>query len=325
MNTLYKYYSMNFDLLSYLQDPSIRLSQIHLLNDPFEGMLPDDLLKKIVPLLQKEMYPEEPDSKSRRLNVVSSLRKTINDFGVTSVSETHRNLLMWAHYASEHKGVCIGYNPEMLEPKNEYYKKHTNGSVAFELKKVNYDTVPFDSSHIDEVSSEEIVSDAAFESIGERAITTKSDAWLYEKEHRYIANINFCEQIAIFRKKENLADYMNRAIETATTQKTYDVIYGDRSVILKSKRSPAQIVENIIEENCPVITGLAPSKEVAFLVGIKRDDIKTIHLGARFDYRKRLEIIELIKSNVDMQHIKVFQYERSSNRYELVESIVHPE
>ncbi|MNF16453.1 hypothetical protein D3C80_2194720 [compost metagenome] len=63
-----------------------------MLNDPFEGMLPDDLLKKIVPILQKEVYPEEPNSATLRRNVVLNLRKTINEMGVASVSETHRNL-----------------------------------------------------------------------------------------------------------------------------------------------------------------------------------------------------------------------------------------
>lgn len=316
---------MSFDVPSYLQDPSIRLSQIHLLNDPFEGMLPDDLLKKIVPILQKEMYPEEPNSATLRMNVVSHLRKIINDMGVASVSETHRNLLMWSHYASEHKGICIGYNPNMLEIKNKRYRKYTGEDNAFDLKKVNYDTVPFDSSHIDEVSSKEVMSNEAFASIGERAITTKSDAWLYEKEHRYIANINFCDQVVIFRKKDAMAEYMNKAIELATSNKTFDVIYEDRRVILKSKKSSMQKVKNVIEKDCPVISGLAPSKEVAFLVGIKAEDIKTIHLGERFDFRKRVEIIELIKSNVDFQHIKVFQYERSTNRYELIERLIYPD
>lgn len=325
MNTLYKYYSMNFDVPSYLKDPTIRLSQLHLLNDPFEGMLPDDLLKKIVPILHKEMYPEEPSSISTRRNIILSLRQTINEFGVASVSETHRNLLMWAHYASEHKGICIGYNPKMLEDKNESYKNHTGGDISFELKKINYDTVPFDSSHIDEVSSEDVVSDASFESIGERAITTKSDAWLYEKEHRYIANISFCDQIVILRKKENLAGYMRKAIESAITQKTYDVIYEDNKVILKSTRSTEQIINNLVKENCPVISALIPSKDVLFLVGIKKEDIKTIYLGSRFDYKKRLEIVDLIESNTDLQHIKIFQYETSTNRYELFERKIYPD
>lgn len=33
-------------------------------------------------------------------------------FGIFSLSETHNNLLMWAHYADNHKGVVIGFDEE---------------------------------------------------------------------------------------------------------------------------------------------------------------------------------------------------------------------
>lgn len=37
-------------------------------------------------------------------------RDKMDHNGVLSLSEERNNLLMWAHYASEHKGLCLGFN-----------------------------------------------------------------------------------------------------------------------------------------------------------------------------------------------------------------------
>jgi hypothetical protein len=40
----------------------------------------------------------------------SYYRDTMDNNGVLSLSEQRNNLLMWAHYASEHKGICLGFD-----------------------------------------------------------------------------------------------------------------------------------------------------------------------------------------------------------------------
>ena len=324
MKKIYKYYSSNFDVESYIKNPTLRLSQLHTLNDPFEGMLPDDLMNKILPIVQKEFYPEEPLSNTYRRYSKLSIIKTLNEYGVASASETQRNLLMWAHYASEHKGVCIGYNPKMLENKNQQYKSYFDNEDVFGLKKVNYDKISFDSEHIDEITRNNTITDESFDLLAERALTTKSDEWSYEKEHRYISNINLAEQIIILRKKEDLAGYMISAINKANEDKSYDVIYEKKRVILNSRRNNHTIKTNVTNSTCPVMAPLMPSKEVLFLVGIDKSDITSIHFGARHDYTKREAIIKEIESNDALKHINVFQCEKSTNRYELIERKIYP-
>lgn len=324
MKKLYKYYSSSFDINSYLNSPTIRLSQLHTLNDPFEGMLPDILMEKLIPILQKRWYPEEPDSKTNYRYTKIQIRNFINEFGIASVSETHRNLLMWSHYASEHKGFCIGYSPDMLDIKNTTYKEIMGGYNAIELKKINYDTVPFDSEIIDEIVNQDFSEDSAIDILWERSLTTKSDAWSYEKEHRYISNINLCDQIIITRRKKDLASYMVAAIEAAQSTGTYEVVFDEKKVILNSKKTIPQIKTNLYEENCQVISALSPSKDVLFLLNIDKKDIKSIYLGARHEISKIDDLMDTIQLDPDLHHIKIYQYAESKNRYELTDKKIYP-
>ena len=47
MKKLYKYYSSTFNLEKYLNSPTIRLSQLNALNDPFEGFITQGVLNEL--------------------------------------------------------------------------------------------------------------------------------------------------------------------------------------------------------------------------------------------------------------------------------------
>lgn len=79
-----------------------------------------------------------------------------------------KNILMWSHYADEHKGFCIKYRLS-----NHFYKEaETNENRHMYLKKINYENVKFD------LSVKSINSDLAF--------ATKKKDWKYENETRLI-------------------------------------------------------------------------------------------------------------------------------------------
>ncbi|MGE6292206.1 DUF2971 domain-containing protein [Aeromonas media] len=117
MKKVYKYYQSKFDLESYLKSPNIRITQLNILNDPFEGVITqtvlDTLIEKISPVFTPEIgeniYPIDEEAKLH-------IQMQIDALGITSFSETSRNLLMWSHYASEHKGICIGYKNPLTPP-----------------------------------------------------------------------------------------------------------------------------------------------------------------------------------------------------------------
>ncbi len=99
---------------------------------------------------------------------------------VLSLTEKKNNLLMWAHYAQQHKGMVIGFNSD-----HEFFNKKLNPSDDFRhLRKVSYEqerpTVRFGED--DDFS---------------RILLTKSIEWAYEDEWRMILPMQMAEEVFI--------------------------------------------------------------------------------------------------------------------------------
>ncbi|MBL0525135.1 DUF2971 domain-containing protein [Aeromonas dhakensis] len=103
MDIIYKYTN---HINSFFTKPTLKLSVPGFLNDPFEESISKDLYSRVK---CEEDWQAEWEC-----------RATINELGVVSFSETSRNLLMWAHYANEHKGMCIGFDPNVLNSLEKY-------------------------------------------------------------------------------------------------------------------------------------------------------------------------------------------------------------
>lgn len=101
------------------------MTQPQFLNDPFE------LSVKINPLIVRKNYYDYLVSETDRtaeqawesakanvtglvIDMVDDVIKARNEVGVLSLSQSPSNLLMWAHYAEEHKGAVIEIDVEEL-------------------------------------------------------------------------------------------------------------------------------------------------------------------------------------------------------------------
>ncbi|MNP57270.1 hypothetical protein D3C76_1520820 [compost metagenome] len=59
------------------------------------------------------LYVSDEDIEGRYRGVYDYLAEGLDDCGVISLTEDSRNLLMWAHYASDHTGIIVElYNSE---------------------------------------------------------------------------------------------------------------------------------------------------------------------------------------------------------------------
>lgn len=87
-----------------------------------------------------------------------------NAYNVLCMSEENNNNLMWAHYADQHKGFCIGYRIKNLK----------NNITELTLPVLYRDTCYFEISDIDNINSV----------IAMHMLTLKSLEWSYEKEWR---------------------------------------------------------------------------------------------------------------------------------------------
>jgi len=120
----------------------IKISDFSNLNDPFE-------------LLGIEMSDRDV-----RKAVQFEKSKIAKNKGLVCFSETKYDPVQWAHYAENHKGICLGFDI------------HDD-----RLKKVKYVSARLARSTLDE-------SDRV-----EKLLTTKFKHWSYEKEHRLVVDL----------------------------------------------------------------------------------------------------------------------------------------
>ncbi len=208
---LYKYISIDDNdvdavIESILQDNLIKFTQAKYFNDQFE-LKPHiqkianniDELKRMlnskVPEEYGELYKKSGmfqikfnnitlDVNDKTLkDVMNSQRckKLINNklnkemsnkIGLISLTTKKNNLLMWAHYASSHKGFVIQF-----DHKNDFFKTRTylnkeNIENEIYLQKVNYD--------------KDRPSECLYTLDKQSTLFTKSKEWKYEKEYRMI-------------------------------------------------------------------------------------------------------------------------------------------
>lgn len=109
----------------------------------------------------------DPRRDPRRRAVVARIQNDHNEYitnktGVVSLSTISDDILMWAHYAAAHSGICIGFNglsTTFAPAQKVLYSKHR---------------VPIN-PYLDD-------NDVSLE----KSLLTKSDHWEYEQEYRLI-------------------------------------------------------------------------------------------------------------------------------------------
>nr|WP_321382150.1 DUF2971 domain-containing protein [uncultured Vibrio sp.] len=172
ITSLYKYLPLRE---SFFDNLLIRATSKLSLNDPFEvsggvnfwcqmfrgigsqakGLTDDEL--------QRRVY-ESFNSKYKDLDFGISLYR---QYGIISLTETRDNLLMWSHYAEEHKGMVIEF--DITAP--FFSGQHSDGNDL--VGSVN--RVLYRKKRINELSNYYL-----------EPYFVKSDEWLYEKEHRIL-------------------------------------------------------------------------------------------------------------------------------------------
>jgi len=149
-------------------------------NDPFDckarfrgDLSPEDFSRKANALMVERGIPRAVRRRNLRAqksipvfasNVSRGLQQVIDQTGILSLSSTHENILMWAHYAFGHRGVCLQFrvttNPPFLG---------TALPVQYSKKMETPDLFGVD--HNDRVKA---------------ILLTKAEDWKYEREWRVI-------------------------------------------------------------------------------------------------------------------------------------------
>ena len=116
-------------------------------------------------------------------NLHRELRKIRSDFaslketiGVSCLCESENSLLMWAHYADNHRGICVEYN--LLEMNRQL--DFTPIPVIYSNSKACFDSLNLETSEQDSLK------------LFIQSVTSKSPEWSYEQEWRIIRDNMAC-------------------------------------------------------------------------------------------------------------------------------------
>lgn len=99
-------------------------------------------------------------------NLIETALQNFENIGVLSLSEDPRSILMWTHYANQHKGICIEFRREYGEPSTD----------DIHCRPVTY-AQRYPVPGMDDLLKEDHL-------LTDKVVFTKSIDWAYEKEWR---------------------------------------------------------------------------------------------------------------------------------------------
>ena len=201
--TLYKYRvaSPKEDLFKIISGGELRFNSGQAFNDPFDTAISYTIDKIDTPLVEQWLRQSTidfmPDSSkeardshiAQRLHEIRTdpdeirwmrqkqIELNYQEVGICSLAGSNDNLLMWAHYADKHAGVCLGIDVKMLWNAANVLLQQKQ---VIDLAEVSYsDKMPkvnFFEAMLHKEDANEIM----------QFLTTKSVHWSYENEHRII-------------------------------------------------------------------------------------------------------------------------------------------
>lgn len=182
--SLFRYRPCNENSIDTLSNDTIWFSLTETLNDPFDCLINVDKdlilnnfykdfeLQNGYHLSFKDKLSLKPELNTYINDFIEEIEGVRGNISITCFSETNRSILMWAHYASGHQGVCIEYSTlEIFE------------SLDLVPVPVNYtDNI----ASISRINLDETDDYSEISGIFVKSLMTKSPDWKYEKEWRII-------------------------------------------------------------------------------------------------------------------------------------------
>lgn len=118
-----------------------------------------------------------------------SVQEQLSAVGIFSLSQVPDDPLMWAHYAKDHKGICLGFeitdDSVLADVERCLHVEYTNSTPKISEQLKSELTISFDEKGALRTESRLAFSDPSLRA----AISTKGPEWEYEKEWRYVEPI----------------------------------------------------------------------------------------------------------------------------------------
>ncbi len=296
MKVIYKYSSYR---KGFFDNPTLRITQRYTLNDPFES-LPS--MGQMVSFWNENLKVKLVESEENQVKFSGDF----DGFGIISLTQSKDNLLMWSHYANEHRGFVLELDHKKIGLKNQViHSSYIDDSSNGLAKPIIYTN----KRHVNEVNENR--KDLLF---------IKSEHWSYEKEYR----------IAAFLMQANVIKVKNEAKDTLDVLKGTDVPYftftdnhDDYFTLefnhnhpswdgIEHKKHLENVKKNFLMSAC---NHIAKHTDTLFLHELPKEAITKVMLGCKMDIVVRNEIISAI-SKYD-HHIEIFEAKLHPERFEL--------
>ena len=199
VGSYYQYYAPAF-FYKYYTDQSLNLDSVMSnkmwysapcnFNDAFDCDIAIDeqaIFNNLLPAISggktiRKGSPAWIQLKSNLHKQITLLENTFADqkstMGITCLSEVPDSLLMWSHYANNHRGFCVSYNLLALNQKLQF----SAIPVLYTQERVCLRSIPLDQDALNKETMSLFI----------QSLTSKSPEWSYEKEWRIIRDEDSC-------------------------------------------------------------------------------------------------------------------------------------
>ena len=174
----FKFQEINKYLIDGLVKGTIYFASPKQLNDPFDCRVD---IKKSAKQAIEQLSGKKKDILTELVNIeryLDQIQKDTSNVAVCSFSLILNDPLLWAHYANQHRGLCLTYD----FPKSFL----DNPDEILAVAPVEYEDNSMTRWFIDNTPTEETGFSEFTEEIVKKVLTIKSPAWRYENEVRII-------------------------------------------------------------------------------------------------------------------------------------------
>lgn len=148
-------------------------SPVEYLNDPCETLTDKTRIKKLQNWIARKMNIATKENLEFLNENAEEVLNLSDKMGIFSLSNTHLDELLWAHYGNSHKGFCIEYDLTKLV--------ETDGEKNIYSRRVKYRNKPPKIWFTDAFTTN-------YNKLVEKYGFYKSKRWKYEKEHRIVTS-----------------------------------------------------------------------------------------------------------------------------------------
>lgn len=296
---LYKYMPFR---PSFFDDPLLRLTPPTELNDPFDSKPTQAGIEKKLKFFFDSDLEDAEAEPGVKAAYEKDLKNGLDRFGIISLTEDPYNLLMWSHYASEHKGLVLSISCD--DSTFDYHDQFTESCGVSKVKpvKVKYSNIR---------PGHEMPDDAIYEYFEHNFYThfamTKGNDWIYEKEYRYLLRLGEAD-VAI--AEISLPNWADRQGPDIRVTHLYDNSYKIEAACVEKR--------DLLPWVLAFAQGRGEISDVKLFKRLKKNSIAGIYFGSRVSEENILRARSKVESSsLFGSSIRFYKSVESQDKFEI--------